>query len=499
MTTALQLNAVHKSFDGNVALVDASFSAEWGEIHGLLGENGAGKSTLMNIVCGLYAPDHGSVKIDDQMVTIDGPTGAQNLGIGMVHQHFKLVRSMTVIENIILGHGEKGWHQSQNQIRSKINDICKQIGFSVNPDAKIDSLSVAEQQRVEIVKALIGGARILILDEPTAVLTDEESNSLLTELKSFAKKGSCVIVITHKLREVLAHADRITVMRNGETVSSGESPKGKTAEDLSKLMVGETREYKRGAPVSTDKVSLRITNLQAFRDNGAIALDNLNLTLYAGQVYGVAGVGGNGQSELADILMGIRNITGGNIEESGKTLKLNDPKKMRRRKISCIPADRYIYGLAGDLAVMENYSISRIDAKEFGLAIWSNVRSMKKLTELAIKVFNIHGAKPNTRARLLSGGNAQKLVLAREMASDSNILIAHSPTRGLDVRACSDVHQGLRQAAEKGAAVLLLSEDLDEILTVSDRIGVMNRGRIVGEFNAPADRHKIGELMLGHA
>jgi len=259
MTTALQLQGVHKSFDSNAALVDASFSGDWGEVHALLGENGAGKSTLMNIACGLYAPDNGVVRVDGKAVTIDGPTGAQSLGIGMVHQHFKLVRSMTVAENIILGHGKGTWRQSQAYIRGEIAGITEQIGFSLDPNARIDELSVSEQQRVEIVKALVGGARILILDEPTAVLTDEESNSLLTRLRAFAGQGRCVIVITHKLREVLAHADRVTVMRTGETVAAGQSPAGMSAADLSRLMVGEAREYESGERSSPgeDRLTMR--------------------------------------------------------------------------------------------------------------------------------------------------------------------------------------------------------------------------------------------------
>jgi len=499
MTTALQLQGVHKSFDSNAALVDASFSGDWGEVHALLGENGAGKSTLMNIACGLYAPDNGVVRVDGKAVTIDGPTGAQSLGIGMVHQHFKLVRSMTVAENIILGHGKGTWRQSQAYIRGEIAGITEQIGFSLDPNARIDELSVSEQQRVEIVKALVGGARILILDEPTAVLTDEESNSLLTRLRAFAGQGRCVIVITHKLREVLAHADRVTVMRTGETVAAGQSPAGMSAADLSRLMVGEAREYESGERAAPGEDRLTLSGISAERDNGAMALDGFDLNLRAGQIYGMAGVGGNGQSELAEILMGIRSPKKGQITLDGGVVRTVSPRTMRRGGIACIPADRYVHGLAGDLSVMENFAISRIDSGEFGSSFWVNQRAIQRQADDAISSFSIHGARASTRARLLSGGNAQKLVLAREMASDARVLLAHSPTRGLDVRACADVHEGLRQASRRGAAVLLLSEDLDEVLAVSDRIGVINRGRIVGEFDAPADRHVVGGLMVGHA
>ena len=501
MSVALQLQGIHKSFDGNPALVGASFLADWGEIHALLGENGAGKSTLMNVVCGLYAPDTGMVRVNGQAATINGPTGAKILGIGMVHQHFKLVRNMTVTENIILGHGHGhgGWRQSQRFVRSKIAKIIERIGFSVDPDAQIDGLSVSEQQRVEIIKVLVGGTRILILDEPTAVLTDEESSNLFSQLRVLACQGCCVIIITHKLREVLAHADRVTIMRAGETVATGLSPQGKSAADLSRLMMGEAQEYKRGETSLPGDAILSLRGVSAVRDNGAIALDGLDLTLYAGQIYGMAGVGGNGQREIAEILMGIRELEKGNISLRGKTLSSTSPAMLRRHGISCIPADRYAYGLAGNLSIMENYTISRVDDGEYGSALWVRQRAMSQQTDKAIAEFNILGARANTKARLLSGGNAQKLVLAREITGNVKVLLAHSPTRGLDVRACVAVHERLRKVTQRGVAVLLLSEDLDEVLAVSDRIGVINRGRLMGEFDAPVDRQMVGQLMVGHA
>jgi len=499
MSAALQLQGVHKSFDGNPALVGASFLADWGEVHALVGENGAGKSTLMNVACGLYVPDTGMVRVNEQTTTIDSPTGAKNLDIGMVHQHFKLVRNMTVTENIILGHGHGGWRQSQRFIRSKISEITERIGFSVDPDAQIGDLSVSEQQRVEIIKVLVGGTRILILDEPTAVLTDEESNNLLSQLRVLAHQGCCVIIITHKLREVLAHVDRVTVMRAGETVATGLSPQGKSTADLSRLMVGEAREYKRGEASLPGDAVLSLRGISAVRDNGAIALDGLDLTLYAGQIYGIAGVGGNGQREIAEILMGIRELEKGNISLLGKTLSSTSPAQLRRYGISCIPADRYAYGLAGNLSIMENYTISRVDDGEYGSALWVRQRVMSQQTDKAIAEFNILGARANTKARLLSGGNAQKLVLAREITGNVKVLLAHSPTRGLDVRACVAVHERLRKVTQRGVAVLLLSEDLDEVLAVSDRIGVINRGRLMGEFDAPVDRQMVGQLMVGHA
>jgi simple sugar transport system ATP-binding protein len=499
MSAALELEGVHKSFDGNPVLVDAFFSATWGEVHALLGENGAGKSSLMNIACGLYAPDVGAVKIDGRAVSVDGPPAAQALGIGMVHQHFKLVSSMTVAENIVLGHGRGSWRRSLKWVREEIAAIGGRIGFAIDPDARIDALSVSEQQRVEIVKAMIGGARILILDEPTAVLTDEESTSLLTQLKVFARGSACVVLITHKLREVFGHADRVTVMRGGRTVEAGRAPAGYTPELLSRLMVGEARDYEASEHRPPGPCKLDLVGLRVRREGGGSALDGLSLSLCQGQVYGLAGVGGNGQTELAEVLMGLRALDDGELALDGVRLARPAPRDLRRLGLACIPAERYLYGLAGDLTVMDNYVISHLGRGGFGSWAWVDRRAIERETAGAIEAFNIQGAGVASRARLLSGGNAQKLVLARELTGEPSVLLAHSPTRGLDVRACAAVHRALREAGRRGAAVLLLSEDLDEVLSVSDRIGVINRGRIVGEFDAPADRQEIGRLMVGHA
>lgn len=496
--TAFELKGVYKSFDGIPALEGAFLSAEWGEIHALLGENGAGKSSLMNIAYGLYKADRGTMQIEGQSTTVDGPHGARLLGIGMVHQHFTLVRNFTVAENIMLASGHGSWRRSLNHIRARIAEISEQLGFHVDPDRRIDSISVAEQQRVEIIKVLIGGARILILDEPTAVLTDEEAEGLLNQLRVFAEKGNCVVMITHKLREVFSHADRVTVMRAGQTVESGRAPADLTERELSELMVGATEIEERTYAAVKGDLKLDLKKLEVRRESGAPALSGLNLSLFGGQIYGLAGVGGNGQTELAEILMGVRRTEKGRISLHGQELLAPTPRKLRRAGVACVPSDRYIYGISGDLSVMDNFIVSHIDRREYGIPIWINRKAILRDTLNAIASFSIQGARPATRARLLSGGNAQKLVLAREMIGHFSILLAHSPTRGLDVRACADVHRLLREACKKGAAVLLMSEDLDEILTYSDRIGVINRGRIVGEFDGHADRQEVGRLMVGH-
>ena len=499
MTAALEFHGVHKSFDGNPALVDAFFTAERGEVHALLGENGAGKSTLMNIACGLYSPDHGEVKVNGEAVAIPGPLAANSLGIGMVHQHFKLVENMTVAENVAFCHMASVARESLIQVRKRIGEASREIGFEIDPDRRIDTLSVSEQQRTEIIKVMMGGADILILDEPTAVLTDEESTRLLDQLKSFAQMGKCVILITHKLREVFSHADKVTVMRAGETVAAGRDPGELSPTDLSRLMVGEAADSDSLEPRAGGEIVLELKNVSAKRANGATALDDLSIALHAGQVYGLAGVGGNGQTELAEILMGLRQMESGEFMLGGELLKKPSPRRLRSRGVKTIPAERYIYGLAGDLSVMDNFVVSHLADRTFGNAAWINRRAILRGTQEAIQEYEILGAGPVTRARLLSGGNAQKLVLAREMSGESTVLLAHSPTRGLDVRACAAVHEYLREACKRDVAILLISEDLDEVLAVSDRIGVINRGRLVGEFDSPADRDEIGHLMVGHA
>ena len=496
MNTALEFQGVHKSFGENHALVDAFFSVYWGEVHALLGENGAGKSTLMNIASGLYAPDRGIVRVSGKAVAIDGPQAAGTLKIGMIHQHFKLVDNMTVLENIVLRHGKGSWKRSLENLRKQITEISEQIGFDLNPDARVDTLSVSEQQRTEIIKVLLGGAEILILDEPTAVLTDEESVRLLDQLKLFSKQGKSIILITHKLREVFSHADTVTVMRNGKTVDARLDPKSISPTDLSQLMVGEAKQYENVSYSSPGPLVLEFKNISITRDNGVAALDDFSMRLFSGQIYGLAGVGGNGQTELADILMGVRAANAGCFILLGEELQTPSSKNLRDKGLTCIPAERYLYGLAGDLSVMENRVITHLSSGRFGPVAWVNRRAIVQETARAITEYNIHGAKPDTRARLLSGGNAQKLVLSRELAGQAKVLLAHSPTRGLDVRACAAVHMALREASQAGCAILLLSEDLDEILAISDRIGVINSGRIVGEFDAPADRQQIGHLMV---
>ena len=498
MTVALEMSDVSKEFDGNRALDSARFRAEYGRVQALLGENGAGKSSLMNVVCGLYAPDAGRIAVDGVPVSIDGPAHARALGIGMVHQHFKLVRPFTVAENVALANRFGGrWTDELARVAETVERYCGELGFELDPASRIDSISVAERQRVEIVKVLMSGARILILDEPTAVLTDDEADRLLAVVRGLAGRGTAVVLITHKLREVHDFADRVTIMRAGRTVAD-EDPKTLDDRRMTELMVGSAPRSAVAARSGGGRARLEIADLSAARDDGVAALAGVTLAVQEGEIYGVAGVGGNGQTELAEVLMGVRPALHGTVSLDGEDRTAAHPGERRKGGLGTVPSDRYLYGLTADLSVAENFGLAGLAAGRYG-SWWVASARMRGDTEAAIADFEIQGGGPATRSRLLSGGNAQKLVLARELSGGAGILVAHSPTRGLDVRACAAVQSQLLEARDRGAAVLLISEDLDEVLDLSDRVGVLNRGRIVGEFARPADRHAVGRLMVGHA
>ena len=496
---ALRLVGIHKSFDGFKALTDASFAARWGEVHALLGENGAGKSSLMNIAAGLYAPEEGQLLVDDNPVRLTGPRAAAALHIGMVHQHFKLVRPFTVAENILLGHplaqAEGSHRRRMAQLEEQITARAAELGFVIDPRARVERLSIAEQQRVEILKVLLAGARILILDEPTAVLTDLEAERLLATVHALSRQGAAVALVTHKMSDVKTWADRVTVMRGGRTVATVD-PKATPIEELVRLTVGQsvaasdaaTEPAMGGAPLLT----VRGLRLHA---NGRQALDGVDLTLHAGQIYGLAGVGGNGQGELAEALMGMAEGLEGSIALAGE----EGPVQGRLPHFAAIPADRYGLALAGGLSVVENFGIGQVQAGRYGPAWRLDRARMAADTREAVQAFDVQGVRHlNQKAALLSGGNAQKLVLAREFGRAPRLVLAHSPSRGLDVRAGAEVHARLRAARDAGAAVLLISEDLDEVLALADRVGVMARGRIVAEFDQPADRQAVGQAMVAH-
>ncbi len=497
---ALCLTGVSKSFDGFAALSEAGFSAHAGEVHALLGENGAGKSTLMNVAIGLYRPDAGEIRIGGEAVVLDGPLSAKRRGIGMVHQHYKLVKAFTALENILLACGGPSYGRGLAAVETAVRGHCEALGFAVPLDRPVGLLSVAEQQRVEILKVLVEGARILILDEPTAVLTDREAEQMLLTMRRLADEGRTVILVTHKLGEVKRHADRVTVMRGGRTVASAD-PDSLSLSELTALVVGAPVARERAPAPAIGKPMLRIAGLSGARADGLTMLSDATLVVRAGEIYGIAGVGGNGQTELAEILMGVRKPLSGSIElEGGGDLCAGDAGLRRALGLAAIPADRSAYGLAGSLSVAENYAVGGVLSGRFGSWLRLDRKAMRAATQAAVSAFDIHGVRaPRQKASLLSGGNAQKLVVAREFARPPRAVLAHSPSRGLDVRAAGAVHQRLRAARDAGAAILLISEDLDEVLLLSDRIGVMSRGRIVAEFDTPADRNAVGAAMVHHA
>jgi general nucleoside transport system ATP-binding protein len=503
---AIALSGIRKSFDGFVALDDARFNARWGEVHALLGENGAGKSSLMNIAAGLYAPEAGSITVNGTPARLSGPRDAAALGIGMVHQHFKLVRRFTVAENILLAnpgtHDRVPYRAKLARMEAAIRTRADALGFVIDPRALVESLSIAEQQRVEILKVLLAGARILILDEPTAVLTDDEADRLLVTVHGLARSGTAVILVTHKMADVKTYADRVTIMRGGRTMQTVDPTQASTAE-LVKLTVGETMQPPARAVRQTGAVQLRLRDLKIALHGKARDRAGIDLEVRAGEIYGIAGVGGNGQSELAAAIMGLDadEMCSGEIHFSGLGDIAAQPAARRRdASIATVPADRYATGLAGSLSVAENFGIGAAHQGAFG-SIWRlHKAKMAAAAHAAVHAFNVQGVRSIwQKAALLSGGNAQKLVLAREFSKQPVLVLAHSPSRGLDARATTEVHARLLAARDAGSAVLLISEDLDEVLSLADRIGVMARGQIVGEFAQPADRQAIGRVMVDHA
>jgi general nucleoside transport system ATP-binding protein len=500
MSTSLALKGIRKSFDGVVVLDDAEFSAKAGEVHALLGENGAGKSSLMNVAAGLYAPEAGHIVIDGEPVSLNGPSDARARGIGMVHQHFKLVMPFTVAENILLANRISAYRSGIKNIRAALQKQASELGFALDPDRRVNTLTVAEQQQVEIVKVLVEGAKILILDEPTAVLTDAEAEQLLETVRRLARAGTAVVLITHKLNEVKRYADSVTIMRRGKTVATLD-PSTTTAAELTQLTVGETEKLPGRAQSAATGTRLNVGALTCTRVDGSKALSEATFFVRAGEIYGIAGVSGNGQAELAEALMGAREPTAGEIwVENLGDISHAPMSNTRIAAVAVIPADRYSFALAGGLSIADNFAVAEVGAGRYGSLGLLNRGTMQHDTTEAVAQYDVQGVRSvKQKAALLSGGNAQKLVIAREFSRNPSVVVAHSPSRGLDARACNAVHQRLLAARDRGIAVVLISEDLDEVLSLSDRIGVMTRGRIVAEFERPADRQAIGRAMVDHA
>jgi simple sugar transport system ATP-binding protein len=497
-TLALEMRHITKRFPGVLANDDVSFEARRGEVHALLGENGAGKSTLMNILCGLYYPDSGTILVNGQPVQFRSPRDAIKAGVGMVHQHFMLVPSQTVAENVILGLHQMSFVLDTTHIEAEVARIGEEFGLPVDPHAKVWQLSVGEQQRVEIIKLLYRGAQILILDEPTAVLTPHETEAFFRTLREMTAAGKTILLISHKLDEVLDIADRITVLRGGRQVATVEN-QGLTKRQLASLMVGREVLFRvEKPPTQLGEVRLTIENVSARNDKGIPALRGLSLQLRSGEIAGVAGVAGNGQRELAEVICGLRPTESGTIKISSERVTNAPPIVMIEAGVAYVPEDRSATGSAPNLSVAQNLALKNYRTLGPGGRFFLSRRALREQAQSLIQQYNIATPTPEIPARFLSGGNLQKLILARELAQQPLVTIAAYPTRGLDVGATENVRRILVNERTQGAAILLISEDLDEIFAIADRIVVLFEGRIVGEMAVDkANLDQIGLMMAG--
>ncbi len=495
------MRGITKRFPGVVANERVDFEAAAGEVHALLGENGAGKSTLSNILTGLYRPDEGEIFLYGRQVEFHAPRDALDAGICMVHQHFRLVEPFTVAENVLLGdhRGEgRAFRLRPRAIERRVVELSKRYGQPVDPRARIWQLSLGEQQRVEILKALYREARILILDEPTAVLTPQESEALFETLRGIAAEGRTVIFISHKLHEVKAVADRVTVLRGGHAIATVPAEEA-TLRSLAALMVGrELGDGREPSERRAGEVVLELDGVWAQGDRGGAAVKGVSLSVRAGEIAAVAGVAGNGQRELAETIAGIRAPAQGTLRFRGRTLRGGDPRSAIGAGIAYIPEDRLGTGVAPSLSIASNLVLRSYREPFASRGPLLRLRQIRDRALELIRRYRIATPGPAAPARLLSGGNLQKVVLAREFSGRPRLLVAASPTRGLDVGAIETVHVYLRDAAADGMGVLLISEDLDEILALADRIAVIYEGEILGEFDArEADVEEIGLLMAG--
>jgi simple sugar transport system ATP-binding protein len=490
---------IRKEFPGVVANDNVDFIVEEGEIHALVGENGAGKSTLMNVLYGLYHPEAGKIKIRGEPVQIRKNADAIELGIGMVHQSFKLVPSFTVTENITLGaEPRRGVFVDRQQAHDNVVEISNRFGLQVDPDARIQDLPVGVQQRVEILKALYREASILILDEPTAVLTPQETDDLFAVIRSLVAKGKTVIFITHKLREVLEISDRVTVMRDGKMVGTKETADTDSAE-LARMMVGREvllRVSKEAA--QPREMVLHLENLHVLDDRSLRAVRGVSLEVRAGEILGIAGVQGNGQRELVEAIVGLRPTLRGKIELKGQDLTGLSVRDRREAGMSCVPEDRYVRGLALGATIEENLIVANYFKQPMCQGQILQLQTIGEMAEEMIETFDVRTTGKDVPAFTLSGGNLQKVVLAREISTHPDLLVVAQPTRGLDIGSIEFVHRRIVEARDSGTAVLLVSAELEEILSLSDRIAVLYEGRIVGEIDAAeATEEGLGLWMAG--
>ncbi|MGV1070987.1 ABC transporter ATP-binding protein [Clostridium perfringens] len=502
MEYVVEMLNIRKEFPGIVANDNITLQLRKGEIHALLGENGAGKSTLMGILFGMNQPDKGVIKVRGKEVKITNPNVANDLGIGMVHQHFKLVENFTVTQNIVLGCEPKilfGLGMDLTKAAKRIEELSKQYGLNVDPNAKIENISVGMQQRVEILKMLYRDADVIILDEPTAVLTPQEIDELIKIMKNLINEGKSIIIITHKLKEIKAAADRCTVIRRGRYIGTVDVKTTSEAE-MAKMMVGREVSFKvNKKPAKPGDVVLDIKNLSVKNNKKVLGLKDFSIDVRAGEIVGIAGVEGNGQSELIEAITGLRKSESGTINFKNKDITRESIRNRINSGIAHIPEDRHKRGLVLDYTIEENMVLEVYDKKPFSSKGLLNKKEIKKYAEKIIDEFDVRsGEGAESIARSLSGGNQQKAIIGREIELNPELLIAAQPTRGLDVGSIEYIHKRLVEQRDSGKAVLLVSLELDEILNVSDRIAIINNGELIGVVNADeTNENEVGLMMAG--
>ena len=497
--TVLEMRHITKRFPGTVANDDVDFDLSEGEVHALLGENGAGKSTLMNILYGLYHPDEGEIEIDGKPVRLGSPSAAIEAGVGMVHQHFMLIPVMTVAENIVLAvePTHAGALLDLGEANDRVREISERFGLAVDPKAKVEDITVGQQQRVEILKALYRNADILVLDEPTAVLTPQEAKELFQIIRGLTEQGKSIIFISHKLNEVTEVADRITVLRRGKKIETLPAA-GATEGGLARLMVGREvlLRVDKGVSHPSDML-LEVKDLHVFDDRGIEQVRGLSLDVRAGEIVGIAGIDGNGQTELIDAMTGLRKVAAGTVTVAGEDVTTGSAFGHFEAGLGHIPEDRQRRGLVLEFSIAENFALHDYRHAPDSRLGWLFPRRLIERGARLIKEYDVRGGGAQSRAGGLSGGNQQKVVLAREIDRNPRVLIAAQPTRGLDVGAIEFVHRRLVVERDEGRGILLVSLELEEILSLSDRILVMYEGEIVGEFPPSATEEELGIAMTG--
>ena len=493
----LELRGITKTFGALVANDHIDLTVEPGEIHCLLGENGAGKSTLMNVLSGLYQPDSGEILLDDAVQHFAGPGDAARAGIGMVHQHFMLIPVFTVAENVMLGHEEsKAGFLDIAAARARVTEISARFGFDVNPDAIIEDLPVGVQQRVEIIKALSREAKVLVFDEPTAVLTPQETDELMAIMKQLKQAGTAIVFITHKLREVREVADKITVMRLGKVV--GQAQPTDTNAQLAELMVGRSvgLTVAKSKSVTQDH-ALKVEGLSILDAAGALVVDDVSFQVRAGEILAIAGVQGNGQTELTEALLGLQERVVGKIELDGKSLRHLPIDRVLGAGVGFVPEDRQEDALIAEFSIAENLMLDRSDNAPFVKRGALQLKFRTDFAEEKVKEFDVRAQGIETLVGRLSGGNQQKVVLARELSRDLRLFVAAQPTRGLDVGSIEFVHERIVATRDEGVPVIVVSTELDEVTALADRIAVMYEGRIVGIVAGDTPRDVLGLMMAG--